>query len=650
VLTDAQYTALARNGRSPFGRVTPIASGIARAFSPNLGTLICDWSVSPTGTASTTDVYPEPIYPAPAVAQCNGAGTNYYCTTNVAAQSSDFAAIGVWAKASTRADGQPYSYARLDLGTDNTFANRALCALTVRADGKWRFYVLPRALWGTSGTFTLGTTTFNNVRLVEQGGATALTLTGAPSSGATSATLTGAFGGTSEIYPVRFSNNDVRMCVLTNGSTAISWGTGLSASATTSIVYATTRLAAQTGDTIQAGPVRRDPQSRAFAMIRLDDGTLDQYVARQTLATPYVGDSGVTIAAGVAHSALTLCQAFGLTANCFILTRHVGNTSANFMTVAQLRDLQDTYGWVIGIQSANNPIASNNVGLRLLGEYGYHLKQTVYGSIASIAGNVVTTTNVHRIVRVSGPSGTQGYPVTIIGPTPPASTLSVGSTVWLREGTTSTFTMHPTETDANNNTNTITLDVGGTSWDYRYSGSTVDGSGVLADLTTAQAQLQAWGLNGWRHYAMNQGAYDQVVEAAVMSLQAADSLRLVQGIFGSSGTGSATYAPRPIFCTGSGGIGFVGGGQEGTSYGSWINGSIAIGTENVTEANIRAAVQSVIARGGVVSNYHHAFANETSMRRFIAYLDELKLRQDQGLLQVVNADELYALTQDAGAL
>ena len=404
------------------------------------GTLICDWSVSPTGTASTTDVYPEPIYPLPAVPQANGQGADYYATANSTGQSSNFHSIGIWLKADARADGEPYTYARLDFGVTNTFTDRCLSALTIKADGIWRFYVAHAKQWGTSGTFTLGTTTFDFVRIVEAGAATSLTLTGALAAGATSATLNANFAGTSGIYPVRFSNNNVRRVTLVNGSTAATWGTPLTATATTAIVYSTTRLAQQTGDKLQAGPVYRNPAAKSFAFVRFDDGLADQYTARQSLTTSYVGQSGVTVPIG-SYSAKDLVNLFGLKANCFICTNRIGQTS-NFMTVAQLVDLQNTYGWNICVQTANNPLSSNNFGIRLLGPLGYDYKTNVYGSIASIAGNVVTTTNVHRITTTGTFAGEQGFPVQILGPTPPATTLSIGQKVWLRDVTTTTFTIH----------------------------------------------------------------------------------------------------------------------------------------------------------------------------------------------------------------
>lgn len=628
---------------------TPRASSL-RSFPQSLGTLVTDWQTGATGTAATNAVWPEARWPVPSIPQTNGAAATYFAQAVTGTESSDFTNMGVWLRANRRVDGQSMTYGRIDFGTDSTFANRALAALTIPADGVWRFYVLPRAQWGTSGTFTVGTTTFSHVRVAEQGSATSLTFASGPTAGATSATLSGAFGATTEAYPVRFSTGEVRIVQLTNGATSATWATPLTSTATTSAVYSATRLAAQTNDLIQAGPMYRNARGRAAFMVRLDDGVRDHMIARLSLATPYVGTSGVTIPANVPQSALSILQAFGLRASSFISTRQVDLVAQNFLTWEELRTLQNVHGWQICFQTHANPFSSNNLGLRLLGPFGFNYAANVYGSITGVSANVVTTASVHRIARTSGQAGIGGFPVELIGPTLPSTALSIGQQVWLREGTTTTFTMHPTELDAENNTNVIALTNGATSWGFRYWGSSAGTDRILADFTTGQGLMQANGLNGWRNYAANQGAFDLSTETAILALRAAGNLRLCQGTIGDAGVGSSSYLMRPNFTAGSAGVGFVGGGQLGCTLGNWLNAGPALSTEAVTETNIRIAVRSAVERGGIISNYHHFFANETSMRQFIAYCDECKLMQDLGLAQQVQADEFASILEDNGVL
>ncbi|MGL4651547.1 MAG: hypothetical protein ACRC1H_19225, partial [Caldilineaceae bacterium] len=294
------------NGRTAQTAVfTPRASSL-RSFPQSLGTLVTDWQTGASGTAATGAVWPEARWPVPTIPQTNGAAATYFAQAVTGTESSDFTNQGIWLRATRRADGQSMTYGRVDLGTDSTFANRALAAVTLPADGAWRFYVLPRAQWGTAGTFTIGTTTFSHVRVAEQGSATSLTWTGSLAIGATSATLSGPFGATTEAYPVRFSSGEVRIVQLTNGATTATWATPLTATATTAAVYSATRLAAQTGDLIQAGPVYRNARGRAAFMVRLDDGVSDHMIPRLSLATPYVGTSGITIPSGVPQSALSI--------------------------------------------------------------------------------------------------------------------------------------------------------------------------------------------------------------------------------------------------------------------------------------------------------------------------------------------------------
>lgn len=62
-----------------------------------------------------------------------------------------------------------------------------------------------------------------------------ITFTGTLASGATSATLSSSWALPTGSYYILFSNNDYRPVTLTNGSTAVSWTTGLSSTATATI-------------------------------------------------------------------------------------------------------------------------------------------------------------------------------------------------------------------------------------------------------------------------------------------------------------------------------------------------------------------------------------------------------------------------------
>lgn len=566
-------------------------------------------------------------------------------------QSSLFNSICIWAKGPVRADGQPYTYMRLDFGADTAFSNRGFAGFAVRADGKWRPYIITAQQFGVSGSFAMGATRFDYVRLAEQGAVTALTLTGAPALGDVSATLTGAFGGTTEVYPVRFSNNDVRLVQLTNGATTATWAQPLSAAATTAIVYATTLLGQQATEAVQVGPIYRDPAGKAFAYIRFDDCLIDQYVARQSLTTAFVGQSGITLPIG-AYSAKDVVSAFGLKANLFILTSCVGKANGSFMSVAQMRDLQDTYGWDVCFQSHANPGSLNNLGARLLGPFGYSWSLNTGTSIASVntTADTITTTAAHQMLTpATGNAGLQGQPIRMTGTALPAP-LDTETVYWPRPTTTTAFQLHPTEADAAANTNRIDLTTGGTpaSFGYRYAGSAADSSAILADFRAGQALMRGWGFNGWRYHASNQGAFDYSTVQAMMTLRASDELRIYLGTQGSTGTGSTSYVARAGWGYTAAGIGFVGGGQVGTAVGDCFTFPTGFATEGITEQAARDFVDSLVLRGAVGGNYHHYFSNETSLRGLCAYCDQIALRRNQGLLLTGTMTDLWALMSNSG--
>lgn len=556
------------------------------------GTLIADWSSSYSGATNTLDT--SPIVGGTALAQITSASQNASAAANAGSQSSSMRQVGFWALGSVKASGQTSAAVLLEFGTDGTFANNCFFSTNIVCDGRWHYYTGPaQVAWGTTGTFTIGSTNFTHVRVRE--------------------------------------------------SASLATNTG--------------RPAMVSGDRIVLGPVYRDPSARAFGMVRLDDGLLDQYIARQTLAADFVGRSGITLAAGVQHSALSICQAFGLKATAYILTRHVGDTASGFLTVSQLRDLQDTYGWCIGFQSHANPIGASNLGLRLLGNLGFTAMAVGGLSGITIGTGVITSTAAHGITTTNGAAGLQGYPVTLIGsgfPTPAdGSTLNAGDTVWLRSVTTTTFTIHRNEADSANGANALTFSAAGTigNWGWRYRGSASDSSAITADFSTGQALMQSWGLNGWRHYAPNQGAFGLDTEAPLLALRAAGNLRTAIGTYASTGIAKVDYTPRLVHGWCSTGAGATLTGQFGTTVSQWLTVPSAIDTHNGgvdMETAIRAYVDDCVTRGAICVNYHHHFSNQVSLRNFCVYCDQLRLRIDQGLMATGTADDLYAALVAAG--
>lgn len=547
------------------------------------GTLITDWTSGYTGAANTLDSSP---VVGGVLAQMTSASPNAYAAANTGAQSSAMKQCGFWALSNVRAGGQAAAAVYVEFGTDATFANNCFFAASVPCDGKWHFLTSPaQVAWGTGGTFTIGTTTFTHVRIRE--------------------------------------------------SASLNTSTG--------------RGALTAADRIVFGPLYRDPSARAFGYVRLDDGVLDQYVARQTLAADFVGKSGVTIPAGVPQSALSVCQAFGLKATAYILTRHVGDTAAGFLTSTQLRDLQDSYGWCVAFQTHANPLSANNLGLRLLGNIGYTVMPV--GQISAVnTGTGVVTSATHNITTTAGVAGVQGYPVTLIGadfPVPASgSPFVVGSEVWLRNATTTTFTMHRTEADACNNVNPILFSAAGTpaNWGYRYRGSAPDSSAIAADFSAGQSLMQGWGLNGWRHYAPNQGAFGLETESVLLSMRAAGTLRTGSGTYGSTGIAKADYTPRVVHGECGTGPGNNITGQFGTNITKWLTVPSNIDTHAGgvdAEATIRAYVDDCVTRGAICGNYHHHFSTQASLKNFCAYCDQVRLRVDQGLMETGTMDDLY---------
>lgn len=633
--------------RAPIRQSTPAVSLLNPELSNGgQGALVADWSVGATGTPSTVDAYPVPMYPAPAIPAAIGAAGSYYCQVNSGSESSNFANLSFYVKSTLRTDGAAYTLCRIDLGTSSAFTDRALASFTVPADDEWHAIVLPTKIWGTSGAFTLGTTAFTHVRIVDAGAASGLTLTSVPNAGDLSGTLTAAFGGTSGMYPVRFSTYQIVNAKLLNGSTTIEWDDQLTAAATTAIVYTTTRFQQLASDRTVFGPVYRNSFAVPFALVTLDDACTDQFTARQALSTTFVGQSGVTIPAGIPQSALSICLAFGLKANCFINTKYLD--AQYFLSTAQLLELQNVYGWNIGIQSHNNPANSVNAGARMLGPYGYWQKDLVYGSIASVdtVADTITTASAHRIVYTTTLAGPQGFPIVFYGSGLPAP-LQIGVTYWARNTSTTAFTLHPTELDSCQGTNKINLTTTGTigNFDYRYAGATRDKTALVADFDQGQRVMQDAGFTGWRHYAFNQGAFDPIIEKECVRRINNDTMRLIRATLGSSGRASSSFIPRVSTRLVSAGIGYTGDVSANTTIGGWLTIPVAIATESVSTTEIRECVKAVVNIGGVLANFHHFFSSSATLTQFCTYCDEIKLRVDQGILATGTVEDLYQRNQ-----
>lgn len=631
--------------------VSAAGKALIEGETASQGVLVCSWQLTPTGTASTVDAFPEPGYGV-AAPQLAGPGATYIAATDVPNQSSGFKALKLRVKVPKRLDGTTHAYLQLSLGKLSDFTDRMLCGFTVRADGKWRKFVLQAKQFGTAGAFVVGTDTYSWARLSEQAGsgAASVTFTGAPASGATAGTLTAGFGATTGDYPVRFVNNETRLARLVNGSTAVNWNTPLtSASGGTTLSYYPVRVAMQAGDTVQCGAVFRDPVAKGFVFPRMDDITADQFTRRTVMATDFVGSSGVTVPAG-AYSMLELAEAFGLRVSLYALTRHVGQPGG-FGTVAQLLAAQ-ARGHLIGFQSHANPFDGNNAGQRLLGPYGYDLASFVYGSVSASSGTSrFTTTNAHKVIVVNsgGLFGDQGYPVQLYGTSLPGGT-DTATKYWLYPVNANDVTLHLTEADSMTGANPVTLTTNGGAgtWGYRYWGSAPDGSAILQDFRTGQALMQQWGLTGWRHYAPNQGGWDAHIEAAVRTLMDEGNLYTVNGTQGNTGVASASFFPRSAAGYVAGGLGSATSAQFATSLSDVFNIPVSLDTDAASEATAAAFVRTCYSQGVVASDYSHHQNSSAKMRQRCAFYDAIKLCVDQGLGYTGTAEEAYQLLKAAG--
>lgn len=378
----------------------------------------------------------------------------------------------------------------------------------------------------------------------------------------------------------------------------------------------------QTGETAYFGGITLNPRAMAMALVRFDDMMINLYTRKAwVVASPYSGSSGVTVPAG-SYSAFDLLNFYGLVGSCFILTKYLNyGGSQYFESVPGLQSLQNA-GWEICAQTHANPVSASNLGARLLGPAGINWFAQAVNNHAT--DGTVTTIAVNDIAAGTG----QGTPVTLTG-TPPAP-LSAGGTYWIRAFSTTTSKFYPTEADSVANTNAITFaSAGSATWGWSFAGATSDASAINNEFTNMINAMKAAGLNGWMHWAPNQGAFDATMEDAFYAngMVSAwpinyNSLGSVLGTISqfSNALGLINYVPHlPTFMT--------------------TLSAYATDAAGATEGNARAYVQNLCKYGGIGQNYHH---NESNVTVLLAYLDELKYRQDRNEIVVATPTKIAA--------
>lgn len=378
----------------------------------------------------------------------------------------------------------------------------------------------------------------------------------------------------------------------------------------------------QPSETAYVGAVYLNPKGRSKAIIRFDDSLTD-------LANPTATFSGD--GTSQAWSCLSLLRRYGMRGTTWNLTRRIGtsNSGKTFATWAELRALQSE-GWDICLQSHADTVdvLSGGQGARLLGPYGYTLR-----SVASVdtGANTATASAAHSI----GTSNSYwGYPIVFAGTDLP-SPLVAGVTYWARATSTTAFTLHATENESIANTGVIDLTTTGTAanFSFRYSGSQNDSSAILADYNTGRDLLIANGINPntASMVALNQGAWDTYVVEAL----AAGGYDFVWGIEGGAGGASSQsrIAVGESACPNA---------RGNTCASSWLTLPSAIQTDgsgSPNAATIRAYVQEQVRVGAIFGNYHHALSAGNGVQ-LDAYLDELRIQQAAGALDICTASEV----------
>lgn len=371
------------------------------------------------------------------------------------------------------------------------------------------------------------------------------------------------------------------------------------------------------GESMYVGQVYLSPKGRAKAIIRFDDSISDLTIPGATFTADGVSQ---------AWSAKSLLDRYGFRGSTFNLSRRVGTSNGvvTHATWAELKTLHDA-GWDNCVQAHTDPANAANSGARLLGPFGYADK---FLSAVNTATDVITTAVAHNI---SQGAIYWGHPIVFTGGDLPAP-LVQGVVYWPRATGASTMTLHASEADQIANVNIIDLTTTGTpaTVTYRYAGSSNDSSAILADYNRCRDLLIANGMErGARIIALNQGAWDQYVAEAIIN----GGFRMAMGIRGGSG-GTLNMARVAVGESGDAGNNCVGA--------PWLTLPSAIQTDGSgapSAATVRAYVQTCVAAGAIFANYHHRI-DATNGLVLDAYLDELRIQQAAGLVDICTPSEV----------
>lgn len=383
------------------------------------------------------------------------------------------------------------------------------------------------------------------------------------------------------------------------------------------------------GESFYLGPIRKNPRGRAVGMIRFDDNHKTLY-STPVAVNAFTGDSGVSVAAG-SYTCLDLVEAFGFKANAYVLTDFIGELG--FETEAGLRVLQDTYGWDIAFQAKSNPIGVANSGVRMLGPLGYNM--VPIGGVASVdvAANTITCLAAHGVLAVGNVNGNvQPFPVEFIGTDLPAP-LVTGTKYYLSAISTTVFKVHTTAMGSVTAADVVDLTSAGIAANFgvRYWGSANDYTAILAEFQGGQSAMQAMGFKAYEHYALNQGAWDIYTEQAAIETGFKTAWTIANKAY--------RVAPFDIAFNIPGNSTVSTFGSNGATPASWMNIPTAVQTDgSPTAADARAYVRALAAYGLVGGNYHHGLTTANAAV-LLAYLDELKVQSDRGLLDVMTITE-----------
>lgn len=558
----------------PVVPVTPALNVVTP--SNGIGTIWADFSTSPgAGTSSATKITDlseqSPDFDAPATviklpyAASNAAIYDYVPAAPLSLV--DARTLGVWLRAPARVDGAPYSGLKiLFCESSANFTTFGQCVITLRADGKWRFYVFnPADTSVGAGSWTVAT----------------------------------------QVARIRFREID-------SGSS-------------------TNRPRMSSGDAIYIGAIRTNPKQRAIAMVRFDDNYLAQITAA-AIGGAFVGNSGVTIADG-SYSFRELVSAFGFAATSYILTDLVG--ASGFMSVSDLRTLQDTYGWDIAFQTKANPCSYANAGLRMLGPLGYALVPLNTVTNVNTTTGVLTTSMTDHLI--GGSATGQPFPLEFFGSNLPGG-VTAGVKYYAYRINATTFTIHTSAAGSwDGATDKLIPTTAGTYANFgaRYWGSANDSSAILADFQDGTDWMQAQGFNAYRHFALNQGAWDTYTEEAFIDFGGFDTAWTIS-------LGNA--ASMPVFDSAENlAVGTLANGymNRGCLYASWMNICSAYGTDSTqSESTTRAYVRTLVRNGWVGGNFHHV-QTMSANKNLLWFLDECKVWSDKGMLDVLTVSQAW---------